>query len=152
MTMPESPWTIYDYEVEMFLQLRDATSMGANKIFQQVILNAIVESMLLHLRVLTEILISKDSSSDHDNIKLTDLLPKFESRLVNDLRMEYGTRKTEGSPCWTLNKMLAHPSLRRSSSYDYSQVLNSLVPCILPLLEGIDHARELSTRTTNIRP
>ena len=146
MTSPESPWVVYDYEVLMFTELRNVLMVSPSKIYHQLIVNAIVESMLLHLRILTGILISTGHSND---IKLKDhLLPKFKSRRVDDLRMEYGTSDTEGTPCWTLNKMLAHPSLRRSNSYDYTQVLNVLVPCILPLIEEIDHAREPSTRAT----
>src|SRR5579862_1326382 len=146
MTSPESPWVVYDYEVLMFTELRNVLMVSPSKIYHQLIVNAIVESMLLHLRILTGILISTGHSND---IKLKDhLLPKFKSRRVDDLRKEYGTSDTEGTPCWTLNKMLAHPSLRRSNSYDYTQVLNVLVPCILPLIEEIDHAREPSTRAT----
>jgi hypothetical protein len=146
MTTPESPWVVYDYEVWMFTELRKLDSIGTDKIFQQLIVNAIAESTLLHLRILTEILISKGYP---DDIKLKEhLLPEFKSRRVDDLRMEYGSSDAEGTPCWTLNKMLAHPSLLRSNSYDYTPVLNTLVPCILPLLEEIDHVREPSTRAT----
>jgi len=142
MTTSKSLWVVYDYEVEMFTHMRNILMTSASKTYEPLIVNAIVESMLLHLRILTEILISKDGGPDQDNIKLTDLLPKFESRRVGDLKTEYGTHKTEGSPCWTLNKMLAHPSSRRSSSHDYTQVLNILVPCILPLLGEVHNARE----------
>jgi hypothetical protein len=142
--MTPSPWVVYDYEVWMFTELRKLDSMGPNRIFQQLIVNAIVESMLLHLRILTGILISSGHSND---IKLKDLLPKFESPRVDELRKKYGESGEEGSPCWTLNKMLAHPSLLRSSSYNYDSVLSILEPCITPLIEEIDHAREPSTRT-----
>jgi hypothetical protein len=139
-TTPESPWVVYDYEVEMFTELRKVDLA----IYPKVIVNAIVESMLLHLRILVEILISKGYP---DDIKLKDhLLPKFESRLVDELRAKYGDGKREGTPCWTLNKRLAHPSLSRSSSHDYTPVVDALVPCILPLLDEIDRAREPSTR------
>ena len=130
----------------MFTELR---KLGGNKIYPKVIVNAIAESMLLHLRILTEILISKGYPND---IKLKDhLLPKFESPRVDELRAKYGDGKREGTPCWTLNKRLAHPSLSRSNSYDYTPVVDALVPCILPLLKEIDHTREPSTKTT-IRP
>jgi hypothetical protein len=147
MTSTESPWVVYDYEVEMFTQMRNVLMMGASKTYDPLSINAIVESMLLHLRILTEILISKGYLND---IKLKDqLLPKFESPRVDELRVKYGKSDDVGTPCWTLNKMLAHPSLLRSNSYDYGPVLDILVPSILPLLEEIDQAREPSTRTTS---
>jgi hypothetical protein len=96
--------------------------------------------MLLHLRILREILISKGTL---DDIKITDLLPKFKSRLVDEMRIKYGASNTAGSPCWTLNKMLAHPSSLRADHHDYSSVLSTMMPYILPLLDEIEQARRL---------
>lgn len=101
--------------------------------------------MLRHLRILTEILISKGVK---DDVRLKDLLPKFDSAWIAELEKSYGKSNEEGSPCWTLNKMLAHSSSRQSDSYNYTHVLDILVPCITPLLEEIDRTREPSTRTT----
>ncbi len=136
-------WTVYDYEVDMFSQTWDMCLMGANKTFRYPISNAIVESMLLHLRILVDILISKGSSPDNDDIKLKNLLPKFDSVLIGTLRIKYGTRSKVRSPCWTLNKMLAHPSMLRSNNYKYDDVLNIMVPCIMPLLDEIERARRV---------
>ena len=141
----QSPWVVYDYEVEMFRQTLDACTTGACRWFQYPIPNAIVESMLLHLRILVEILLSSGADPDGDNIKLADLLPNFESGLIEELRTKYGNRKMIGSPYWTLNKKLAHPSLLRSDSYNYDFVLRTVVPIILPLLDEIAQARQVSS-------
>jgi hypothetical protein len=133
-------WVVYDYEVDMFKQTWGMCSMGVTNTFRHPIPNAIVESMLLHLRILTEILISKGTPND---IKLSDLLPKFESRLVDEMRIKYGASNTVNSPCWTLNKMLAHPSLLRSDSYNYDSALSAMLPYVLPLLEEIEQERRL---------
>ena len=125
----------------MFKQTWSICTMGVTEIYRHPIPNAILESMLLHLRILTEILISKGYP---DDIKLNDqLLSKYESQRVDELRTRYGTSNTFGSPCWTLNKMLAHPSLLRSNSYNYDLVLKVLLPCILPLLDEIERARRV---------
>lgn len=136
----ESAWRVYDYEVDMFSQTWDMCMTRVHRTFRHPVPNAIVESMLFHLRILVEILISKGTP---DDIKLTDLLPRFDSVLISTLRSKYGTRGKVGSPCWTLNKMLAHPSKSRSDNYNYDPVLNIMIPCITPLLTEIDHARRI---------
>lgn len=141
----QSPWVVYDYEVDMFKQTLSACSIGAHKTFQHPIPNAIVESMLLHLRILVQILLSSGSDPDGDDIKTTDLLPNFKSLLIDELRDRYGSRRMARSPCWTLNKMLAHPTLLRSGSYSYDSILNTMLPLILPLLDEIAQARQLSS-------
>ncbi len=137
----ESSWVVYDYEVDMFNQTWGMCSTGARNRFPHPIPNAISESLLLHLRILVEIFLSSD---EPDDIKLTDLLPKFRSPLIEELRSKYGKGRTVGSPCWTLNKMLAHPTQLRSDSYNYDQVLKVVLPLILPLLDEIAQARQLS--------
>ncbi len=124
----------------MLKQMRDACAYRT-KAFKLPIQNAVVESLLLHLRILVEILLSK--GSDADDIKLTDLLPGFTSPLIEKLRVDYGTRAAVGSPCWTLNKMLAHPTHLRSNSYNYDPVLSVMLPTIWPLLDEIAQSRKL---------
>lgn len=123
----------------MFNQTLDACQTGAYKTFPHPIPNAIVESMLLHLRILVDIFLSR--GADADDIKLADLLPGLKSPLINELRNRYGNRNTAQSPCWILNKMLAHPTMLRSNSYSYAPVLTALLPLMLPLLEEIQDAR-----------
>ena len=135
-------WEVYDYEVDMFTQmLRIGTTVECH-MFPQPIQNAIVESMLLHLRILVDILLSRGPGND--DINLTDLLPGFKSSLVAQLKTAYGDSKTVGSPCWHLNKRLAHPTQIRSTSYNYDHVLQALGPMVLKLLDEIAAARRVS--------
>jgi hypothetical protein len=133
-------WIVYDYEAFMFKDKWTCCSTGAVKTFPESVKNAIVESALLHLRILVDILLSRGSESD--DIKLTDLLPNFQSPLIGQLRNAYGDRKTTDSPCWTLNKMMAHPTQFRSDSHNYDPTLKAMLPAILPLLEEIAQARQ----------
>jgi hypothetical protein len=129
-------------EVGMFNQmLRFGTTVECQK-FPQPIQNAIVESMLLHLRILVDILLSRGSGND--DINLTDLLPGFKSSLVAQLKTAYGDSKTVDCPCWHLNKRLAHPTQIRSSSYNYDHVLHALGPLVMQLLDEIAAARQVS--------
>jgi hypothetical protein len=140
--MSTALWVVYEYEVGMFNQmLRFGTTVECQK-FPQPIQNAIVESMLLHLRILVDILLSRGSGDD--DINLTDLLPGFKSSLVARLKTAYGDSKTVGCPCWHLNKRLAHPTQIRSSSYNYDHVLHALGPLVMQLLDEIAAARQVS--------
>ena len=138
----QSPWDVYDYETDMLKETLRVCQTEAFKTLQHPIPNAVVESMLLHLRILVDILLSR--GSDDDDIKLTDLLPSFQSPLIDELRNSYGNHKSVGSPCWTLNKMLAHPTLLRSGSYSYASTLITVLPLIVPLLDEISQARQVS--------
>jgi hypothetical protein len=140
----QSLWVVYGYEVDMFNEMYRARSTGAYNTFPQQVVNAMIESMLLHLRILVEILISHGPDPDGDNIKLTDLLPGFKSRLIQELENKYG-RGIRGSPCWTLNKMLAHPSRLRSHTYNYDHVLKVMRPVLLPLLDEVARVRQLTS-------
>lgn len=135
----QSLWVIYDFEEDMFRRTLLLSQGECNK-FPHPIPNAIVESMLLHLRILVDILLSRGRGTD--DINLTDLLPGFRPPLVAQLKTVYGGSKKVGSPCWNLNKRLAHPTQVRSSSYNYSHLLNKLAPVVLPLLDQIAQARQ----------
>jgi hypothetical protein len=140
-TKQQSLWVVYDFEEDMFKRTLRLSTGECNK-FPHPIPNAIVESMLLHLRILVDILLSRGSGND--DINLTDLLPGFKSPLVDLLKTTYGSSKKVGSPCWNLNKRLAHPTQVRSSSYNYSHLLKDLAPVVLRLLDQIAQARQVS--------
>jgi hypothetical protein len=132
-------WVVFEYEVDMFNTTLALVDSGRSTMeFQHPIPNAVLESMLLHLRILVDILLSRGHP---DDIKLKDLMPSFRSPLIDELRNAYGSPGRARTPCWTLNKMLAHPSQLRTSSYNYSPLLNVMVPLIRPLLTQIAVAR-----------
>lgn len=138
--MSAALWVVYDYEVDMFTQMYNiCTASELCHQFPQQVQNAIVESMLLHLRILVDIWLSK--RLDKDDITLTDLLPSFKSPLIAQLKAAYGNRKTPNSPCWEINKRLAHPTKVRSSSYSYNHVLKALIPIVEGLLNEVNKAR-----------
>ena len=49
--------------------------------------------------------------------------------------------KTEGNPCWTINKMLAHATTKRSSTHDYSQLIDRLAPLLFDVVTEVRAAR-----------
>jgi hypothetical protein len=60
------------------------------------------------------------------------------------LRSLYGNSKTPDSPCWTLNKRLAHASDKRSESHDYTALVATLAPTILNLVNQVNGERTSS--------
>jgi hypothetical protein len=123
------PWDIVAYEARMLFDLCRLLGCQEFKPDSNIVNNAVVESACLHARILVDILLSKDSGKG-DDIRLSQLLPGYRHPSVEQLRGVYGDGKTERSPCWILNKMIAHPTLKRGTSYDYTSVLKQLLPLI----------------------
>jgi hypothetical protein len=132
-------WTVYEYEIDMF---RGTLSLCRSDIlasYSRHVQNAIVESLLLHTRTLADILLS--SGSEADAISLKTLLPGFVPTRLEELKKLYGTRKDVGSPCWMLNKWLAHSTTVRSDSFDYVPMMDKLRPVINFCLGEIEGER-----------
>jgi len=145
------PWSVFLYECQMYVETREALHRAPEDHGrEQVLYNALVESALLHTRILAEIILSRGTESDA--IRLEQLIPAWQradrlAELVATLKREYGNRRTVDSPCWILNKMLAHPTLWRGDSYNYEAVFAKLDPIITDALREIG----MITSTNDIR-
>jgi hypothetical protein len=140
----KDPWKVFDYEAVMFEKL----STG-ELVTQQVLNsaspylgNALTESRLLHIRILAELLLSRDSSKSKGDVTLKKLLPDFSSPEIATLDNLYGDCDKEDTACWTLNKMLAHATYFRVDSYDYTPLVNSLDPAIRKLIGQVKVERD----------
>lgn len=148
------PWNVFRYEVTMYwgmIRVREQISTAgtwnivlgtrsndgdSNKIDKsqkQLVMNAMIEGKLLHMRVLVEIMLGKSKSSD--DLSLDDLIRKWKgdkqlSAALSLLSKAYGNTKTPDSPCWIINKMMAHPTTFRMSSFDYSALFHAVDPHI----------------------
>jgi hypothetical protein len=144
------PWDIVAYEAKMLFGLcrllGNPASLQGNDLVpaslqgNDLVNNALVESACLHTRILVDILLSKDYGKG-DDIRLDQLLPGLRNSTVDQLRAAYGDARTEQCPCWTLNKMIAHPSLKRGMSQDYTDVIRQLLPLIETLWQEIESHR-----------
>jgi len=132
-TKTRDPWLVFEYEAGMFSALWDVFQNGQQGLAILVlpIRNAVVESLLLHIRQLADMILSRGTR--RDDILLVYLVQNHVPSRLDELDRVYGKDSIEGSPCWTINKMLAHATSIRSSSYDYSD----LVKQVAPVLEGI---------------
>ena len=140
--MNTDPWTVFGYEVKMFfLTRREIAARGAPADDVGLVLkNALVESSLLHTRILADILLARGSAKD--DIALSHLLPPGTASLrltktLANLKAAWGSRNQKGSVCWTINKMLAHPTFWRSDGYDYGAVANAVDAHIADAVEEI---------------
>ena len=82
--------------------LRHLSIKSPNDVINGITKNATVESLLLHTRIMTDILISK--GSENDDITLRALLPEWCNSengkiLIEKLRNAYGKRNEKDSPC-----------------------------------------------------
>jgi len=140
----EDPWVVFDFEVEMYFETTRAFTWvkeqlrapNAPPVFL-ILRNTVTESIVLHTRVLVDILISK--IKDQDDISLNKLSPEWcESpkgkELIKNLSMAYGNAQSVDSPCWVINKMLAHPTNHRANYFDYGSYLNKINGPIFQIL------------------
>lgn len=141
----DDPWIVFDYETQMYFEtrnlLRHLSTKDPNNIINKITKNATVESQLLHTLIMTDILISKNSGND--DITLKELLPEWCSSengkiLIEKLNNTYGKRNEKDSPCWIINKMLAHPTRWRTDRFDYGKSLKQIEPLIFDTLSEIE--------------
>ncbi len=135
-------WKVLDYEIGMFQALRNRSPQLPAELARpewQFLRNALTESLVLHTRIIVEVLLSKGGRSD--DIQLKCLLPSFASNHLQRLETEYGNASEENSPCWRFNKLLAHATTKRSTSHDYSDAIMRLAPIIEQILVEVASAR-----------
>jgi len=140
----DDPWIVFDYETQMYFETRNLLQHLSTKdpknIINRIAKNATVESQLLHTRIMTDILISK--GSEDDDITLKDSLPEWcnsenGKTLIEKLKNTYGKRNEKDSPCWIINKMLAHPTRWRTDRFDYGKPMRQIEPLIFEILSEI---------------
>jgi hypothetical protein len=134
--MTEQAWEAFEYEVEMFFETRSRIPGADDRIAK----NALVESALLHTRILVDTLLSKPR--ELDDITLKGALPSTQwpdglKAALEQLAAKYGLRNQEGLPCWTLNKRLAHLTAKRGPSWEYAPLLRELDPLIASVLAKV---------------
>jgi hypothetical protein len=139
----EKNWRILDYEVQMFLgidHLRSHLKVGGG-IETQLFKNALVESSLLHIRILTDIFLSRGKRTDDINLEQlgfsTNSIEPVIAEKIKALTIVYGEASDQTSNCWTINKRLAHPTTHRTEGYNYSNLFESLDKPLKAIIEYI---------------
>ena len=134
-------WVVFEYEVQMYWQSRVVLAKRLNPTSNEelIIKNALVESSMLHSRVLIDILLSRGPRSD--DIHLEHLVTDWQSTdlktIIDKLKFVWGTSSQPNTPCWTLNKMLAHGTNLRADRFDYGALANSIDPIVWEAIHQI---------------
>lgn len=132
-------WDVFDYEFTMARVLCNQLAPERFSELSPILQAAVVESLVLHTRILADILLSKKGGTD--DITLQELLPGFSSPSVAELSAVYGTQGVKESPCWQFNKLLAHPTTNRITAQQCLPALTEVWTRIGPLIVEIADAR-----------
>ena len=101
------------YEIRMFFETWHLLArLDEND--TSVLHDAVLESALLHTRILAEFLLSRGRKPG--DIRLEDALPQFkieQEHRIRELKKIWGPNR-KGTPCWELNKKLVHFTDRES--------------------------------------
>jgi len=134
-------WRILDYEVQMFLGIDHIRSHLRVEGDAQLIKNALVESSLLHIRILTDIFLNRGKRADDINLGQlgfdANSIEPILAEKISVLAMAYGEASNQTSNCWILNKMLAHPTKHRTKGHDYSDLFSALNEPLKAIIEYI---------------
>jgi len=130
--MTNEHWNIYDYEIDqLFAMVELLGSQNSIRHFVgRNLHNAIVESAIIHARIITDIYLG---TAYQDDLKVTDLVPSFTSDRIEDLVNFYGASHDLHSPRHAVNKRFAHPSKIRGTEYDYASLLEGWIQILSEL-------------------
>ena len=138
----DKSWKVFDYEVKMFksiIKYKSSISL-IDRDINKIVHYAISESLILHLRVLADIILSRGKWPD--DINLNKILPNFHSSNIDQLNSLYGLHTEKNTPCWRFNKLLAHATTERSECHDYTDAVNLLAPIIENIISEINEFRK----------
>ena len=153
MTNAPDPWGVIGYEVQMYFAMRAVLTVRPAFLADQLVENAVAESLGFHARILCEVFISTlpGERPQPDDIQFSHLFLDSSTnpsryaalqRLSLTLQQAYGLKNpTPGQPRWEFNKMLAHPTLKRGTSYNYSQAINTIHPHVLEIVEELERLK-----------
>ncbi len=149
----KAAWEILDYELMQLGGLWKHFQAGSHNAQPLDIRNAMVESAIIHLRIVLEML--KDQPQKNDDYCLKDLilmackpigLPALIQIYTDDstysgfvvalLKGDPGTNMKK-SPKWQIDKLMFHPTKNRTTSHDWTPILNVLVPRLSPVIDDL---------------
>jgi hypothetical protein len=149
----KAAWDIFDYEWMQFDELWKHFQAGDHQRLPLAIRNAMVESAVLHLRIVMEML--EDEPEKPDDYWLTDLIAiadkpaglpalidaynnetTYAPLVVAELGGDPGTNMKK-SPRWQINKLMFHPTKKRATEHDWTPILNILGPHLGPVIQDL---------------
>lgn len=125
-------WNVLNYEIQMYFGiqiLQRINIVSTDPALTVITQNAVTEVKALHIRILTEIFVQKRRP---DDIKIEDLIPSWREEnqvVLQNLENAYNSPLAIGeTPKWYLDKFLAHATMKRGDSFDWSPVIDRMDP------------------------
>lgn len=147
----KAAWEIFDYELMQLDGLWKHFQAASHNAQPLDVRNAMVESAIIHLRILMEML--KDTPQKSDDYCLTDLIAMPDKPAALPALMQVYTTDDAtysnsvvallgGNPApnlrrcpkWQVDKLMFHPTKSRTTSHDWTPILNILVPLLHPII------------------
>jgi hypothetical protein len=138
-----NPFAVVNYEIEMFLgtqilQKANVQFSPPLEILEGYWRNALTDSRIVHIRVLTEVFLSR---GEKDEIKIDHLLPEWRNENIvvfNELERAYEEPLAAGeSPKVYIDKLLAHATSKRGDRFNWSPVVVRMNPPLMRVLKTL---------------
>lgn len=122
-------WAALEYEYLMYF---GAKAWRHRELHDQVLRNAMVESELLHARILVDALTEYVTGGDNTDIRayVSGDFGKELKDAIKALSEAYGGPKDVGCPRWDTNKRLAHLTAVRGGSNDNQVLFSKMEPAL----------------------
>jgi hypothetical protein len=131
-----NPWIIFNYEVDQLMGLipfltEEFKAPGPIK-------NAVTEAAILHVRLISEML-REAPLPRTDDVALPDLVGSYRPPDLAAFNRAFRTRNS--GPRQEINSRLIHLSKCRTDNYDYTPILQTLLPLLDRIIRDLrDHA------------
>lgn len=128
-------WEAVEYEYMMYFRSK---ARKAERPADQVFKNAMVESQLVHARMLADFLIIEQKKQfGLDDVTLKDLIPAVRDEIraeIDEFASKYGKQHDDGTLCWQLNKLIVHLTHHRAGSGNHNALFEALELALEPVL------------------
>lgn len=134
----DESWAAVEYEYMMYFRSK---ARKGECLKDLVFHNAMVESQLVHARILADFLTTEQKNPvQKDDVTLGDLLPALRDELNSDIgsfAVQYGTHRAEGTPCWQVNKLIVHLTHHRAGLGQHEDLFELLERILEPVLRKV---------------
>ena len=165
----DTEFDVINYEIGMFLSAlifyqKRMEKDCSDSVMENYIKNALAESLVLHIRVLTEIFMP---GGREDDIKAVNVMKKWcdeHKLLIKNLHHAYEkvyVSELKGTSKTLIDKLLAHGTNKRGDMFDWSPVIRTMEPPLIeilrtlskeefPALNLLSHIEDCETKETPV--
>lgn len=131
----DQSWEAVEYEYMMYFRSK---ARKGECLTDLVFHNAMVESQLVHARMLADFLITEQKKPfQQDDVTLMDLLPAVRGEIEGDIETfagEYDKQLVKETLRWQINKLIVHLTHHRAGSGNHDALFAELERVLEPVL------------------